>query len=473
MTEIFPQETAPSRVSLNNSLKNNNELYGHPKGLWVLVLTEGWIAFSFYGMVSLLVLYMSKEIFSVPFSLFQNNIIAISPLLSLIDGFYHPVGAVAMASAVMGVFLAGTYIGPLCGSILADRVLGRTRTVLIGAVLMTLGEIVLCFKSGFVIALFLILIGNGCAGSMKAQIGALYCLHDRRRSDAYQFYSLGVQIAVILSPILCATANIFLPWKGGFLVASLGMMIAVFCYLLGRNDLPSEDIKTEQEKKHPLTLFEKKCIALLLLLIFIFIFSSLPNEELNDGYILWANTHYALSLFGYKFPVSYLMSLDGLISTVTTIFVLWGLQLYEKKYGFLQELYKISLGCFISSLGPIFLILGVYCQPHPHQVSLLWGIMFHILNDIGVAMIYSIGMSFFSRIAPPQYNTIIVSLFVLHLVGANLLIGKMGTLLEKISNTSFWGMHIFASLLSGICFLLIFYFFKEFFSLSQKQEDSL
>lgn len=473
MTEFSPQEAALSSPSLATERKNQNALYGHPKGLWVLVLTEGWIAFSFYGMVSLLVLYMSKEIFSDSFSLHPSEIMGISPLLSLMNALYHPVGAVAMASAVMGIFLAGTYIGPLCGSILADRFLGRTRTVLIGAILMTLGEMSLCFRAGFVLALLLILIGNGCAGSMKAQIGALYSLDDRRRSDAYQLYSLGVQIAVILSPILCATANIFLPWKGGFLVASLGMMIAVLCYLLGRKYLPSEEGQEEHFKTNPLTGFEKKRIILLLFLIFIFIFSSLPNEELNDGYILWANSHYALSLFTYHFPVSYLMSLDGVISTITTLLVLWGLQFYERKYGFLQELYKISLGCFISALGPIFLILGVYFQPNPHQVSLLWGMMFHLLNDIGVAMIYSIGMSFFSRIAPPSYNTILVSLFVLHLVGANLLIGKLGTLLEKISNADFWGIHILASLLSGLAFLLIFVFFKKFFLLPQEQEESL
>lgn len=468
MTEITPNDIGPS----SPSFLKGGDLYGHPPGLWVLTVTEAWLSFSLYGVLSLLVLYMSKAVFADQQTM--ASILGLKPLLSLIDALYSPVGVEAISGGLMGLFMALVFVLPLFGSFLADRVLGRTRTILLGAVLMTVGDVFLCFRACFVLALLALLLGTGLAGSMKAQVGALYTQEDRRRSDAYQIYSLGVQIAVIIAPVLCATMSEFFLWKGGFLTAGIGMATGVACYLLGARFLPSEPVRRgsssmEEAGSERMSVLERKRIWLLFGLVGVFALSALPNEELNDGYVLWASQHYRLTFFGYPFPVSYLMSLDGVISTVTTLAVLWGLQFYEKRYGNVQELGKIALGAFIAGFGPIVLALGSWLSPGMNQVSLWWGIVFHTINDIGFALSYSIGMALFSRLAPVGLNTIFVSFFMLHMFFSNLLVGKLSTLLSRISDIAFWLYHAGASFLSALLFFVCIFCFRNLLGNVSKQ----
>ncbi len=95
---------------------------------------------------------------------------------------------------------------PLGGGWLADRVLGRTHTVTIGASLMALGHFLMAFETSFLPALLCLLIGVGCfKGNIAAQVGDLYAADDHRRADGFMVYFLGIQIAVIVSPLVCGT----------------------------------------------------------------------------------------------------------------------------------------------------------------------------------------------------------------------------------------------------------------------------
>lgn len=224
MTEILPaspviEPFAPSR---------QRELWGHPIGLWVLTLTEGWVGFSLYGMQAILALYLTDHLLQPDHS---GHVFGLAPLEAFVSALYAPVGPRALAGAITGLFLALIYATPLLGGFLADRVLGQTRTILLGAVLMTVGHFLLSFDWSFVLALGFLLAGLGMAGGLRAQVGALYALDDRRRSDAYQIYMMGLQVAVIVSPILCASLA-QIEWHWGFLAAGVGMLIGLVVYLL-------------------------------------------------------------------------------------------------------------------------------------------------------------------------------------------------------------------------------------------------
>ena len=432
LTEIIPN-APPS----DGHFPTSSQMFGHPKALWVIVLTEAWVAFSLYGMQSLLVLYMKDSLLQPGH---VENIWGFGTLHSAIAWLYSPVGIPALAGAIMGLFLALIYATPLLGGFIADRMLGRTRTILLGAVLMTAGHVMMAFESSFVLAFVCLVFGTGCAGSLRAQVGALYALNDRKRSDAYQFYTLGVQVAVIVSPALCASLG-QIAWHWGFLTAGIGMALGLACYLAGRHLLPEEPPRVERSKRLPLTTRERKAVILLLCLIVVLAVGALPNEEIFDGYLLWGQQHYRLSLFGYPFPVGDLLSFDGLISSVTAIGVLTFWQFYAKKRADLSEITKVAIGIGISAFAPLCLAAGSWISPGAHQVSLLWGVAFHTVNDIGFAMSYSIGMALFSRAAPVSLNTIMVACFSLHLFLSNLMVGKLATLISHMSSVSFWVMH--------------------------------
>ncbi|GBR42678.1 peptide MFS transporter [Gluconobacter roseus] len=451
MTEIIPQSPAVDRSAVSST---QQELWGHPIGLWVLTLTEGWVGFSLYGMQAILALYLTDHLLQPDHA---EHVLALEPLEALVSAIYAPVGTQALAGAITGLFLALIYATPLLGGFLADRVLGQTRTILLGAILMTAGHFLMSFDWSFVLALGLLLLGLGMAGGLRAQVGALYALTDRRRSDAYQIYTMGLQVAVIVSPVLCASLA-QIEWHWGFLAAGLGMLIGLVVYLVGRRWLPApsllgrttpDAIGNGKKPRPALTLQEKKTTILLLALVPVMAVGAIPNSEIFDGYLLWGREHFQLHLLGYEMPVSDLISLDGFISTLCAVLVLWFWKAYARRRQDLPEIAKVALGAFIAAFAPLMLALGAWLSPGPHEVSLFWGLAFHIINDIGFSMNYAIGMALFSRAAPVSLNTILVACFSLHLFLSNLLIGKLATLLGRISDVSFWLLHSGAALLAA------------------------
>ena len=415
-------------------------------------------------MQAILVLYLADYLLQPGY---VEHVVGMKALKSFLGVLYAPVGIQATAGAITGLFLALIYATPLLGGIVADRFLGRTRTIFLGAILMTVGHVLMSFDWSFVIAITTLLLGLGAAGGLRAQVGALYTLDDPRRSEAYQIYSLGVQAAVIVAPALCAYLALK-AWHWGFLAASSGMLIGLFVYMLGKHWLPNDSIASASVPRPSLTSAEKKTTVLLLGLLPVLALSALPNSEIFDGYLLWGREHYQLTLLGHPFPVSSLVSLDGLVSTVCTIAVLGFWKLYSHRRPDPAEITKVAIGAFIASLGPLVLVIASWFYPAPHQVSLIWGIAFHTINDIGFSMSYAIGMALYSRAAPASLNTILVACFTLHLFLANLLIGKLSTLIGHVGDMPFWLIHSGACLLAACVLMGCAFFWRDLLAPQKK-----
>ncbi len=146
----------------------------------------------------------------------------------------------ALAIGISGLYSACVYLTPIGGGLLADRGIGRTRTVILGATLMTIGQFMLAFDAGFAIGLLCLLLGVGCfKGNIASQVGDLYSADDLRRADAFQIYFLGIQLAVIIAPIICGGLSQKVEWHLGFLASGVGMMLGLAIYLFGRKTFPA------------------------------------------------------------------------------------------------------------------------------------------------------------------------------------------------------------------------------------------
>jgi len=169
---------------------------GHPRGLGYLAFTEAWERFSYYGMQSLLVLYMVDKLLH-PGHI--EHIAGFVPFRHVLESVYRgPLSVQALASAIFGLYTGLVYLTPIGGGLLADRVLGRTRTVTLGALLMAAGQFLIAFDVTFLIALTCLLIGVGCfKGNLASQVGGLYSIGDNRRADAFQIYYLFINGGVI------------------------------------------------------------------------------------------------------------------------------------------------------------------------------------------------------------------------------------------------------------------------------------
>ena len=213
--------------------RDDRAFLGHPKGLAYLAFTEAWERFSFYGMQALLVLYMVNELL-LPGH--RENIALFEPFQSLYGLEGQP-----LASAIFGTYAASVYLTPIIGGWLADRVLGKRRTILLGAITMALGHFLMAFEITFLFALLCLILGSGMfKGNIASQVGALYRAEDLRRADAFQIFYLGINAGVIASPLIVGTLGETVGWHWGFGAAGVGMLIGLAIYLAGQKYLPKE-----------------------------------------------------------------------------------------------------------------------------------------------------------------------------------------------------------------------------------------
>src|SRR5579883_1140574 len=128
----------------------NTAFLGHPTGLGWLSASEFWERFSYYGMQALLVLYMTHYLLLPAHA---GQVWAFVPFRLGLQSVYGRQTPEELASVIFGLYAGLVYVTPLLGGWLADRVLGRTKTVTIGALLMALGHFMMAFEASFLLAL--------------------------------------------------------------------------------------------------------------------------------------------------------------------------------------------------------------------------------------------------------------------------------------------------------------------------------
>ena len=180
--------------------------FGHPRGLFTLFFAEMWERFSYYGMRALLMFYMIKGFLG-----YGDN-----------DAY-----------TVYGAYTALVYMSPFFGGMLADRVLGQRRAVVLGGLLMASGHLMMMFEDGwaFFTALALLICGNGFfKPNISTIVGALYPAGSPKRDGGFTIFYMGVNLGAAMSPLLCGYVGETYGWHLGFGLATIGMLtgLAVF-----------------------------------------------------------------------------------------------------------------------------------------------------------------------------------------------------------------------------------------------------
>ena len=336
----------------------DRRFFGHPRGLGYLVFAEAWERFSYYGMLSLLALYMSQQLF------LPGHIEAIAGFAAFrgaLEAVFGPKTPLALALLITGLYSGGVYVTPIAGGFLADRVLGRTRTVVLGALLMALGHFLMAFEVLFLPALACLLIGVGCfKGNIASQVGELYAIDDPRRADAFQIFLLGINVAVIVSPLICGTLGQKVAWHWGFGAAGVGMLIGLVVYLSGRRWLPPDaprrprpDRGAAPATRTRLTADELKTVGILVLLLPVLAVAGVGNQQIFGAYIVWGDANYNLVLLGQTMPATWLLSMDAIISAATIVATVafwrwWAVRRREP-----AEITKLAIGALIAAFAPL------------------------------------------------------------------------------------------------------------------------
>ncbi len=207
----------------------HTDFLGHPKGLYVCFLTEMWERFAFYGMKSLLLLYLVK----------------------------HHLFAQADGTILLGTYAGLAYALPLLGGLLADRYLGMRKAVLFGGLLLVLGQLGMAWtgsaatgttadnavRDGTAIQVMyfsLALIGVG-VGFLKPNIstivGRLYSDNDPRRDSGFTIFYMGINVGAFLSSLIVAYIGEKIGWGYGFALAGVMMALGLIQFILGQKYL--------------------------------------------------------------------------------------------------------------------------------------------------------------------------------------------------------------------------------------------
>ncbi len=212
----------PSRSSLTDS----PTLFGHPAGLFTLFFAEMWERFSYYGMRALLVFYMTKG------------------FLGYGD---------KDAYAIYGAYTALVYMTPFFGGLLADRLLGQRRAVILGGLLMALGQLLMVVDwnititigghsillverhTAFFTALALLICGNGFfKPNISTIVGSLYGHGNPRRDGGFTIFYMGVNLGAAIAPLLCGYLGETYSWRLGFGLATVGMLVGTAIFVAPR-----------------------------------------------------------------------------------------------------------------------------------------------------------------------------------------------------------------------------------------------
>src|SRR2546430_5650728 len=291
---------------------------GHPRGLAYIAFAEAWERFSYYGMQALLVLDMFTCLLPPPH---VEHIAGFGGFRHLVESFRGPLDVQPLASTIFGLYTGLVYLTPIVGGLIADRWLGRTFTITIGASLMALGHFLRAFDVAFLIALTGLLTGVGCfKGNLASQVGGLYSPGDNRRADAFQIYYIFINGGVIAAPLIAGTLGEKVGWHWGFGAAGIGMLIGLTIYLLGRKWLPPDSPVVEKHEKKSLTHREKMAIVPLVALLPVLTIAIIPNQQIFNAYLVWAQDNADLMFFGKKIPTTWLITLDSIVS-VSFLFI--------------------------------------------------------------------------------------------------------------------------------------------------------
>ena len=184
---------------------------GHPKGLYTLFFSEMWERFCYYGMRTLLTLYLVK---------------------SLLKGDSE-------ASLMYGAYTALIYAAPVLGGKLADQYLGYRYAILLGAVFMAIGEFMILGGNEMflLIGMGALIVGNGYfKANISTIVGKLYQDDDPRRDSGFTIFYIGINIGALLATTVVAYVGETYGFQYGFGLAGLGMLSGLMIFWLGREN---------------------------------------------------------------------------------------------------------------------------------------------------------------------------------------------------------------------------------------------
>ncbi len=469
--------------------------FGHPKGLFILFLTEMWERMSYYGMRSLLVLYMVNHLFVQPDV--GREVLGFDALKQALETAFGVMTPQALSSQVYGLYTGFVYLTPFFGGMLADQLLGRRKAIIAGGVLMAIGHFLMAAEGLFFVALMFLIIGNGCfKPNISTQVGGLYAADDPRRDRAYSIFYVGVNLGAFMAPLICGTLGQVVGWHYGFGAAGVGMLLGLAVYLLNQDKLPVEPLPTASRTKPiaglaayvlgvPVGIFvllamltlppvvsaglavvvvgagiawmmrlpreDKPRVMAISAACFVTAAFWAVYEQQGNTMQLWADqsTHWP-TFFGFTIPSTWYQSFNPFMiwMLVPLLNMVWARQARRGQEP--SSLNKMAMGCVILGLGFVIMIVAASDMSPDARLSVLWLLGSTLVFTIGELYLSPVGLSFVTKVSPVRFVSMMMGVWYLSSFIGNYMTGYLGTYYETMPRQQFFLMLTVIGVVAGL-----------------------
>jgi proton-dependent oligopeptide transporter, POT family len=413
---------------------------GHPTGLATLFFTEMWERFSYYGMRAFLILYMTAP--------------AVSGGLGFDD---------ARAASIYGLYTGSVWGAAILGGLVADRLLGQYRSVLVGGVVIALGHFVLAFDvlSAFYAGLTLIVIGTGLLKpNVSTLVGSLYAPGDARRDAGFSIFYMGINLGAFIGPLIAGYLAQRVNWHVGFAAAGVGMTLGLVQYVLGRRPLQDAEgriDKAARERKAAaaagLTADDyKRLAAVMVFFVFVSVFWG-AYEQAGSTLNLFADRHTRLYFAGFNFPSSWFQSVPALFVIILAPMFAWLWTSLGKRQP--STPMKFVYGLFFAGLAFLLLVPAGRFAEQGFMVSPMWLVGAYFVLELGELCLSPVGLSAVTKLAPTQLVGLAMGIWFLSNSAGNMLAGYAGTFFSTMPLGSLFGASAIATFVAAIVLLAI------------------
>ena len=419
---------------MSTNVASSKELFGHPIGLFVLFFTEMWERFSYYGMRAILVLYLVTEVA-------EKN-----PGLGWSNGD---------ALALYGWYTMMVYVMSIPGGIIADKLLGQRKSVLIGCILLVAGHGILAVEEmwAFYSGLVLIVLGVGMLKpNISTMVGGLYRQGDIRRDKGFTIFYIGINLGAFLSSLLVGYVGEVHGWHYGFGLAGIGMLLGMLVYLWGQKHLThvgnfignslSEEERSAANK--PLTKIEKDRVAVLLLSFLLVVVFWGAFEQAGGLMNIYTMEKTNRMLFGFEIPASVFQSINAMfiIFFGTSIALFWANRKLKGKVS--SSLFKMIIGLIIMGAGFFFMTGATIQFENSGSSAMYWLVLAYLFHTIGELCLSPVALSYITKLAPVKYASIMMGVYFAVTGFGSKLAGLLGEWSESLGEFKiFTGIAIF------------------------------
>lgn len=432
---------------------------GHPKGLYLLFVTEMAERFSYYGMRAVFTLYMVAALFTMD-----------------------------AASEIYGYYTGLVYLTPLLGGYIADRYWGNRRSIIVGGLLMALGQFFMFLSASFVqpsiheaegmidpaidnrltiafmiSGLFFLILGNGFfKPNISTMVGSLYKPNDRRKDTAFTIFYMGINIGATLGPLVCGIfeGDYLNPtrFKWAFLCACIMMLLSIIVFYLfqhkylidfegkaiGLPPQPATRLVSNETSRpqEPLTRKEKQHIAVIFIVALFVIFFWAAYEQAGVSLTYFADQQTDRHIFGWEMPTSYFQSFPAIFVVLLAplMSMIWEvLGRFGKEP---SSTMKQAIGLAFLSLGYLFIAFGVKEVEPGMKVSMIWLTGLYFIHTLGELSLSPIGLSLVSKLSPKHLASLMMGIWFMSTAISNMLAGKLATLYPDGTTKTLLGFEI-------------------------------